>query len=539
MPRHRASLKAEQDELRERMRTLGLGYCEIAGEFARRYRLRPRAAWRVAYGWTLKQAADHINAHAADAGLDSGGTASMTGPHLCEYEQWPGLGTVPTGRKPTPYILALLAAVYGADSYQLLDLDDYAHLPAADRLVLDKHTRTPAQQHALPVGDPGGGRARISGSAAAFRTSQGATATPRASRGPEPPATSGAITYGHLPGLRPLGPDVTPAYGDGKTWTGLPGRSDPAGGSAHGALTVTMDDIGVIRNMLAALTTSDRQFGGGHARAYAADYLHAVVWPRLHAPCDDSVRHDLIVVATEFMLRVASLDLDGGHAQASRTLLGIASGLAHESSDLALNAWVLARWGEQKIHEKDLGQALAYTRAAAELARQAPPAARAFILTKYALALSMTGERTATLHSLDEARNAYGKSGDGSEPDWMGNYGWGHVRHEEGRCYCNLGMGSEAVQAEEESMQVRSREQFARPRAFSLGILAMGHAQAGQIEQACDISHDLVTLTMQLTSSRVQIRLSEVLEALDDHKSLPAVRGVHEAAQPALARSPL
>jgi hypothetical protein len=167
MPRHRASIKAEQDELRERMRTLGLGYCEIAGEFARRYRLRPRAAWRVAYGWTLKQAADHINAHAADAGLDSGGTASMTGPHLCEYEQWPGLGTVPTGRKPTPYILALLAAVYGADSYQLLDLDDYAHLPAGDRLVLDKHTRTPAQQHALPVGDPGGGGARISGSAAA------------------------------------------------------------------------------------------------------------------------------------------------------------------------------------------------------------------------------------------------------------------------------------------------------------------------------------------------------------------------------------
>ena len=317
MPRHRASIKAEQDELRERMRTLGLGYCEIAGEFARRYRLRPRAAWRVAYGWTLKQAADHINAHAADAGLDSGGTASMTGPHLCEYEQWPGLGTVPTGRKPTPYILALLAAVYGADSYQLLDLDDYAHLPAADRLVLDKHTRTPAQQHALPVGDPGGGGARISGSAAAFRTSQGATAPPRASRGPEPPATSGAITYGHLSGLRPLGPDVTPAYGDGKTWTGLPGRSDPADGSAHGALTVAMDDIGVIRNMLAALTTSDRQFGGGHARAYAADYLHAVVWPRLHARCDDAVRHELIVVATEFMLRVASLDLDGGHTQAS------------------------------------------------------------------------------------------------------------------------------------------------------------------------------------------------------------------------------
>ncbi len=120
----------------------------------------------------------------------------------------------------------------------------------------------------------------------------------------------------------------------------------------------------------------------------------------------------------------------------------------------------------------------------------------------------------------------------------MGNYGWGHIRHEEGRCYCNLGMGSEAVQAEEESMQVRSRERFTRPRAFSLGVLAMGHAQTGQIEQACIISHELVTLTMQLTSGRVQIRLSEVLQALQDHKSLPAVRDVHEAARPALTRSP-
>jgi hypothetical protein len=33
------------------------GYEEVAVEFARRYRLRPRAAYRHAYGWTLNQAA--------------------------------------------------------------------------------------------------------------------------------------------------------------------------------------------------------------------------------------------------------------------------------------------------------------------------------------------------------------------------------------------------------------------------------------------------------------------------------------------------
>ena len=40
----RKEFKAELDDLRERMRKLGLGYDEIAGEIARRYRLRPREA---------------------------------------------------------------------------------------------------------------------------------------------------------------------------------------------------------------------------------------------------------------------------------------------------------------------------------------------------------------------------------------------------------------------------------------------------------------------------------------------------------------
>ncbi len=87
MPKARTSLKAEQDDLRSRMRTLGLGYDEIAAEFSRRYRLRPRTAWRHAYGWTLKQAADQINTFTARAGMDPDGKAGMTGPHLCEHEQ--------------------------------------------------------------------------------------------------------------------------------------------------------------------------------------------------------------------------------------------------------------------------------------------------------------------------------------------------------------------------------------------------------------------------------------------------------------------
>jgi hypothetical protein len=66
----------------------------------------------------------------------------------------------------------------------------------------------------------------------------------------------------------------------------------------------------------------------------------------------------------------------------------------------------------------------------------------------------------------------------------MSAYGLGHVRHDEGRCHANLGIGDRA-QAAQQAMDIRGRGRHARPRAFSLGILAVGHAQAGNVEGAC------------------------------------------------------
>ena len=155
----KTSLRGEQRVLRERMRALGLSRRQIAVEFARRYRLRPRAAWRHAYGWSLKEAAERISDYATRCGLDPGGaTVAMTAPHLSEYENWPGPGTTPAGRRPTPYLLALLAGVYECAVHDLLDLSDYEHMPAADRLIIDKTAHAEKWQFVggtvTPPGDP-------------------------------------------------------------------------------------------------------------------------------------------------------------------------------------------------------------------------------------------------------------------------------------------------------------------------------------------------------------------------------------------------
>jgi transcriptional regulator with XRE-family HTH domain len=139
--------KAELEELQERMRGLGLGHRQIAGEIARRYRVRPREAYRLAHGWTLGQAAAQFNARAADLGTDPGGLASLAGNRLCEYEKWPH-----SERRPSVYVLVMLAHIYQARVLDLLDLADHEHLPPRDRLTMVIEVTDPA----LSAGQHGG-----------------------------------------------------------------------------------------------------------------------------------------------------------------------------------------------------------------------------------------------------------------------------------------------------------------------------------------------------------------------------------------------
>jgi hypothetical protein len=105
------------------MRQLGLGPGEVAAEISRRYQARPREAYRLAWGWTMDEAAARFNEHAGKVGTDPAGSATMTGAHLCEYEKWPR-----SKRRPSVYVLVVLAAIYQAGVLNLLDLADHEKL---------------------------------------------------------------------------------------------------------------------------------------------------------------------------------------------------------------------------------------------------------------------------------------------------------------------------------------------------------------------------------------------------------------------------
>ncbi len=303
-------------------------------------------------------------------------------------------------------------------------------------------------------------------------------------------------------------------------------------------------DVEAIRGMLAALMTSDRQFGGTRIRRQATEYLTDVIEPRLRGHASDPLRRRLFAVSTEFTLRVSAMNLDTDRPDASLTLLGRAASMANESGDPSLTAWVLSRRGEHEMHQAALArrpaqkagyvdQALAYTEGAAGIARAVPPLGRAFLTTKSALAWSLTGNRARTQRVLGDVWDAYERTGTTTEPSWISAYGVGHLRHEEARCYVNLGMGRHAVRSAEQSLAIRTEP---RPRAFTLGILSIAHAQSLNIEQACVRGQEFLALAAQISSRRVCLRVAEVLDALRPHQDQPAVAELYEAARPVLAR---
>jgi hypothetical protein len=471
----KTSERREKRLLREQMRSMGLGYRDIAAEFARRYQLRPRAAWREAYGWSLQDTADRINDFRGNTGLDPGGIASMTAPHLSEYENWPRHGPQPSGRRPTPYLLAALAAVYDCTVTDLIDLADRQHMPPADLLILDKYSQPQPARRILSE----------------------AVNMPAGEEGPHnlqkvPPSALNVI--------RPAKVTRQPVQ-----------------------IPLSGTDISVVRGMLASLTAADHQFGGGFARRAADSFLSEVISPRLAAPGPDSVLRPFKAVAAELQVRVAWMHLDVADQTGSRAAARDAFRLAQESEDMTVCSWAMAMNALLETWLGNIAAARAYGQAAVGIAAGGPLLVQAFAQGKLARALAAAGDRDGALTSLAAARSLF-ESAQAHEDERVpetirDGYSDAYLLDEEAHCFRDLGKDGKALELSDECLSLRGTDRFTRNRAFATGNRALSLARLEEVEQACDTTHSLLQLATTLQSMRVARRLDAVLEALKPFRS--------------------
>jgi transcriptional regulator with XRE-family HTH domain len=105
--------KPQRDKLRGQMLAQGCNLAQIAEEMGRRWRLRPRQAWRYAHELTQEEVAARCTMIAGDP------EATITGKRISDYELWPHGGI-----RPSPSVLALLGRTYGVSPEHLLDVFD-------------------------------------------------------------------------------------------------------------------------------------------------------------------------------------------------------------------------------------------------------------------------------------------------------------------------------------------------------------------------------------------------------------------------------
>jgi hypothetical protein len=129
-------------------------------------------------------------------------------------------------RRPTPLVLALLAATYGTPTiHDLLDFADYEHMPAADRLILDTSARAEDQSGTTVKPSTVQARSRASADELPRAGSSASSALPVP--GSRPPDREGA---GIPPVLAPLATALLS--------TPQPGAESPRGRLADEAIRI-------------------------------------------------------------------------------------------------------------------------------------------------------------------------------------------------------------------------------------------------------------------------------------------------------------
>jgi transcriptional regulator with XRE-family HTH domain len=147
----KSGAKADRAALRQQLIGAGRTLDDVAAEMRRRWRFRPRESYRHAHGWSQDEVAVRFTEVAARLAPGTR-TSPMVGTRIGEYERWP-IG----GRRPSPYVLTVLAEVYGTDLARLLDDADTAAMPEPDRAVLAalaSRSERPPHRMRRPVPQP-------------------------------------------------------------------------------------------------------------------------------------------------------------------------------------------------------------------------------------------------------------------------------------------------------------------------------------------------------------------------------------------------
>lgn len=127
-------------------------------------------------------------------------------------------------------------------------------------------------------------------------------------------------------------------------------------------------------------------------------------------------------------------------------------------------------------------------------------------------------------------RTAFSNAGQQEEPLWISYVDEIEVAAQEGACYLDLGMTSQACVAMTRALDLLAQKapHRVRDQVHYLVRLARCYLLQGEVERACEIAAEAVTLSESIGSARVIERLGEFHVARESFVASKAAREFRE-----------
>ncbi|MGH3870339.1 MAG: helix-turn-helix domain-containing protein [Pseudonocardiaceae bacterium] len=226
---------------------------------------------------------------------------------------------------------------------------------------------------------------------------------------------------------------------------------------------------------------------------------------------------DGLAVFGQLSQMVGWLALDGNCHAAARRYFTTAVYVAHEAQQPALAASSLAYMSLQETYRGRLDSALCFAQTASSVGNGSlTPLTKTMLGARLARAHAGLRNTEECLRSLDEMRQAFSDLGQLEEPLWISYVDEVEVAAQEGACYLDLGMTTEASVALTGALNALTEKvpHRIRDRVHYLVRLARCYLLQREVERACEVAKEAVELSGAIGSARVAERLSEFHVAL-------------------------
>ena len=290
-------------------------------------------------------------------------------------------------------------------------------------------------------------------------------------------------------------------------------------------------DAEVIAEMVLALRRLDNRFGGGYARGVVLGYLNGEVHRVLcTVQAQGGVPRRLMQVVAELMQLAGWISHDVGENSLARQYFGESLKLARAAGDEAFTAEVFAGMSQQAAY---LGDGRTAVDAAQEATRHAlrsnVPALVSEAAAMEAHGHALCGDTRACLLALRTAERTLDAVVDDNRPCWLEYFDAAYLAAKFAHVLCALGESKPAERFAVRSL--RMSDGYERGRLFNTVLLARVHADAGELEAACELGGRSVAMAHRIRSARGVRYLADLRRQLEPHATVPQVRVLREQLQ--------